>query len=124
MRQRSRVQASMRLNLSAWSIIPPPQQRAADASSAERPHLVHERLDARRIDRVLELALDLEGRADHRAVARRELPFDVVDPTPGVAEDDRARRSFFYRAKDLRVRFDAGGQARNAERVRPVVEDG
>src|SRR5580693_1036936 len=63
----------------------------ADADSTEQLHLIHERLDARRVDWVFELAVDLERRADHRAVGDRELPLHIVDPTSGVAEDDCVR---------------------------------
>src|SRR5262249_21547044 len=56
---------------------------------AQAAHLVHEALDARAVDRVPGVAVDLEMRADDGAVGDLQDVGDVVEVDAGVSEDRR-----------------------------------
>src|SRR5580698_10943092 len=62
--------------------------------SPQLRHGVHEALDARAVDRVPGVSVDLEMRADHHAVRDGEDVAHIVDGDAGVGEDWNVRDGF------------------------------
>src|ERR1700683_1082720 len=92
--------------------------------SPQLRHCVHEALDARAVDRVPGVSVNLEMRADHHAVRDGEDVAHVVDGAAGVGEDGDVRDGFAYGFEVRAVDRISGQWPRDEDRIGKRREDG
>src|ERR1700722_10666024 len=98
---------------------------AVDAApSPQLRHGVHEALDARAINWIPGVSVDLEMSADHYAVRDGEDVAHVVDRDPGVGEDGNVRNGFAHCFEIASIDRISCQWPRDEDRVGKRGEDG